>query len=437
MRHRDSIATLHAGLLAGPLTKAEVQEGGEVGERLRGELLSAIEKLRPEERPALALSRLLGVDRNICQRVVAGLDPRLDPLLALTKMPGSEGLRLFANALAQQGQRSGRSGRAVRRTALTAAIDAYMSFVRKAGGSQAGLIRRLEMSERGRGFGVAGDNLATRRKLFEVATELQGHAVETLVSIAAVRPIPGSEGFIEGLNVMGFIGLRACSAPVTLELRNFTLRHEAKLVAEETLYEPLTDGGDRGLNLIDEFCSSPLPSSVFDSFDGGSRTIVEPGLEQHDPMDIVMGSRWRPYLHPTLHADPCPIWWRALRIDRPARRAVLDVYLHRSLASASIPSVGTYLWHPGITGNPAKDWRSRLPGRCTLEMLGTGIGRAGTQAWGRHAALTARSLELAGWDPSEMVGFRCEVDYPTWASVLVMSFDFSGAATHRAAPDGA
>ncbi len=404
-----------------------------VCERLRGELQRALEKQRKAGQPSLALSRTLGVNRNICQRVTAGLDPRLDPLTALTKLPGPDGLLLLAGALAALNERDGLAPRASRRTALTAAIDAYAGFIRAAGGSQAGLIRRIEMSARGREG--AADNLATRRRLFDVALDLQGHAADTVISIAAVRPITGSTQFTEGLSVKGFFGLRALSAPVSLEMRNFTLRHQAQLVAVETQHEPLSGNAGAGLNLIEEFCSRPLPSSVFDPFDGGARTIIEPGAERVDPVDIVMGTRWRPYLHPTLHDDVR--WWTALRIDRPVRRAVFDVYLHRSLAAACVPSIGCYLWHPGFTGNPAIDWHCRLPGRYTLELLGAGIAQAPSAAWQRHAALTARALELAGWPADELVGFRCDAAFPTWGSVLSMSFDFNGATASHPGPTGA
>jgi len=420
LNDRDTRAISCALTLAGPLNQFEFQAGTLVSDRLRAELLTALEKLRGTNEPTPALSRVLGVNRNICQRVVAGLDPRLDPLTALTKLPGLEGLHLFADALAERG------GRGVRHTALTAAVEAYGAFVRTAGGSQAGLIRRIEMTSRGRDGAQATDNVAVRRRMFDIATELQGHALDTLISIAAVRPMLGSGEFTEGLSVKGFVGLRAYTAPVPLVMRNVTLRHEAHLIAVETLHEPLTGQNATGLNLIEEFCSSPLPSSAFDMFDGGARTIVEPGTERLDPMDVVMGTRWRPYLHPTLHTDPR--WWTLLRVDRPVRRAVLDVYLHRSMAFSCVPTVGAYLWHPGITGNASKDWHSRLPGRYTIEMLGAGTAQAATDAWRRHAALTERMFELAGWNPGEMVGFRCEVAYPIWASVLSMSFDFTGAA---------
>jgi len=421
LAERESRAVSFVATLAGPLSQSELQEATLVSDRVRGELQVALENLRDADQPTLAFSRVLGVNRNICQRVSAGLDPRLDALTALTKLPGPEGLQLFASALQE------RAGHQAARSALTAAVESYGAFVRAAGGSQAGLIRRIEITARRDGGLETTDNVGVRKRMYEAATDLQGHSLDTLISIAAVRPMQGSAEFTEGLSIKGFVGLRAFAAPAPLVNRNFTLRHEAHLIAAETLHEPLAGHSADGMNLIEEFCSSPLPSSAFDVFDGGSRTIVEPGTDRTDPVDVVMGTRWRPYVHPTLHTDPR--WWTLARIDRPIRRVVQDVYLHRSLAYSCVPAVGAYLWHSDFTGNASKDWHSRLPGRYTIEMLGAGTAQAATDAWHRHASLTSRMFQLAGWDPSEMVGYRCEVAYPIWASVLSMSFDFTEAVT--------
>jgi hypothetical protein len=403
----------------GPLTEVEMGEADAIGRRLRGELLGALERDGRLERSAISLARELGLDRNVCQRVIAGLDSRLDGVGALAKFPGAEGLALFARALIEH------AGRSVKRSALLAAVESYEQFVRRTGGSQTRLLRRIQLRATERDRGVSKDNLATRKKLFEVATELQGYSVDAMIAIAGLRPMPESPEFAEGFHVMGLLGTRAYTAPMNLVTQSFTVRDRAAAIASEIKHEPLAGAPVAGLNLIEEFCTAPLPSSIFDSMDGRTRTIVEPGEDGAGPVNIVTGSRWQPDVHPALQPDPR--WSNALGVHRPVRRMVQDVYLHRSLASMCVPAVASYLWHPGLTGNPAKHWNSALPGKYTLQMLGAGIANSATDAWEDHRRLTARVFELLGWDPAEMVGYRCEVEYPTWASVFYMMFDFGGA----------
>lgn len=357
----------------------------------------------------MALSRDLGLNRNICQRLGAALEPSLSPLETLAKFPGPEGLQLFAEAVVTA------AGRSVRRTPLLAAVEVYQRLVQKVGGSQAQLIRRIELTSRGRGTAASGDNIPARRKLFEAAADMLGYSMDTVLSLSAIRPMTDAPDFIEGIDVMGLMGTRSLSGSLTLVTAAFG--------TEERKYVPLAGDHPSGLNVVEEFCTLPLPGSTVEYADGKARTVVEIHTPDGDATDFVLGQRWYPTVHPALLATP--LWWNSIGVHRPARRLVYDFYMHKSMATSCVPAVAASLWNASLTGNPAQYWHNRLPGKFTLQMLGPGLANAGTDAWDRHHELTTRIFELAGWPAHEFVGYRCDVPFPTWAATYYMTFEFA------------
>ena len=113
-------------------------------------------------------------------------------------------------------------------------------------------------------------------------------------------------------------------------------------------------------------------------------------------------------------------------ITFPARRLIFDVYLHREIARRCIPSIEAHLWNSSAGQQGLWRWSTRFPRGPRLLLLGTGLGNAEAERIPGHAALTAHVFERAGWDPTEFVGYRCDVEYPIWRAGYCMLFDFTG-----------
>ncbi len=406
-----------------PFSPEEIAQIQALCDRLRGELLAMLEHVPRSGRSSLALARDLNLNRNVCQRVTEWLSCGLEPVESLTKLPSPEGVQMFVAALLH---RTGRSG--VQVPLLTAA-NAFERFVIAAAGSRASLMRRVEATLLNRASDPGGDNLACRKIFFDAATQLNGHCVDTTLSITLLRPMPQSPDFIEGVNAHGLIGVRSLASPVSLvSLSHYSrnvigdLAHEMKTVP---LAPPREGGPDHGSSLLlREFCSDTLPPESVDLGEGVCRTVIEPDpLQQRGAVDVVRGSRWFPDVHPALQPDLN--YYCSLSIRRPSRRMVFDAYLHRSMAAKCVPSTAAYYFHPGLTGNPTRHWNDRLPGKTPLEVLGVGGSQARADAWPRYADLSRRIFELAGWPADEFVGFRCDVSYPIWSGMYYMMFDFS------------
>lgn len=404
-----------------PLSADEAERGEQIGRRLREEVRALVEQLPPHLRQSYALSRELNVDRSICQKVltalkVSGSSPGL---AVLDRMPGTEGLSTFVDAF-----------RAVVRDArfLEAArvpVEQLQRFLRDTSGSHARLRARINSTV----VADAGTSETTeisdiRERLFADMAETMRCQTDLLSIVTMTRPLPDDAHQIEHASAKALIGYRsrAGARPLVESLVHSGERCESE---HQTLsFVPLpnshTDGPPPQI-LIEELSSQPLPIVTSRGPRNMAIEAIDPSVSSK-PIDLVVARRTTPVSHPVLHQD------KALsicaRIKTPTRRLVFDSYVHRSIAIATLPDVGTYSWDPSILTSPRKSWYERLPGSPRLELLGPGIERAATPAWDRQEELTKLMFDRLGWPAEDFVGYRTEVAYPLWGSACMMIFDF-------------
>jgi hypothetical protein len=98
------------------------------------------------------------------------------------------------------------------------------------------------------------------------------------------------------------------------------------------------------------------------------------------------------------------------------------VWLHRDLERRVRPAIDAQLWYPNLSSPGGDRWVTRFPDPPRLQLLGEGLVHARSDAWPGHADLCRVVFDRVGWEPSEFVGFRCEVAYPVWRGGYCMSF---------------
>lgn len=392
-----------------PLSNYELAEATDVAERLRGELYSVLLQASLADHTAMALASKLGINRNITQRTFAGLDREYSAVLSLGRFPGPEGLRTLAGAI----HKHAKLAKGVYAT-LLAAIDSYERFINTTAGSQLKLIRRIEIGERGHLQDQGGDNLPLRKKLFEHNAELFSTSLETMVSLSMVRPLPDDPDRIEGADLLGAIGMQS-SKPRRVA-------GSSLFGGEGRAYRPIFPPHPSGVNLAEEFCSKPLPKTLVEYQEGVTKTMLELDCVPPASCTYVIGHRWASDLHPALQSDP--FWWNSIGVYQPIKRLLMDVYIHKSMASRSVASLIPLVWDPSKSGNPIQHWNSRIPGRYALEMLGSEGDKVATTSWPRHKDLVARTFDALGWPARDFVGFRCDIAYPLWSSSVYIVFDF-------------
>lgn len=406
-------------LNSSPLTLEEQQWVQQVADRLQAEFQTLLETLPQRLHQPYNLAREYGLDKSICQRIIAGVRVEKSPSRkeVIEKMPGVEGLRGFVRTIWE------RSSKAESSAAAMAAVDEFQELIRQIGGSHARLKARLnaefvetldEISEI--------ESLEARKSMFDAAAKVAGCFVDVQANCILSRNVPGTLTLNENAGYIGAIGYRA--RPGSLPLTRSIWQSDDKRASSlsSSLSPDFLDSPDDQGSLLPQFCTQPLPSVISRTAGNIAVEMITPSASD-GPIDVVIARRSAPIDHPSERKDKHLL--RFVRIKTPAKRLIFDVYMHRSLVSAAaFPTIGSYMWHPNITSNFSQAWQEKIPGEPRLELLGPGTSKARTDAWHRHGEVTQYVFDRLRWPAGEFVGFRSDIAYPVWGAFYVMCFDF-------------
>ena len=406
-----------------------------VGCRLAAELRELIEQLPPEQHRVSDMARWLGLNRTTCHRVLAAARRGGDGLAAIREAPGVGGLRQWVGKVREH------SADPSRVAAVEAAIDAYRAAVNTFGGSRSALLAKIDkavLDEEHSGAGLSsGSSRQIREELFELYSRYLGWRCHAFVSIRVFRPMLDQPDVVEVAKVKGEIGIEADRAGMPLILSEYmvhTLEDHATPVARDLSGRPLDDPDAN--TLIAEFSSSPSPIETVRTYRRRVLTVLDPSLWRAGVCDVCAGTRNSP-----LTPDPAtldrPLLSMGLGTSIPSRYCIFDVYLHRSLARRSVPSVGVYRRSSASfgRGEPVERWYDRLPDPPTLEIINQDADTEVLKVYPRHAELTRYTFDRLGWPIGGFVGYRCLIDYPLWSAEYMMSFDFGSDAPPSPAED--
>jgi len=409
-----------------------------VGDRLQGEFRTLIRAFPLDARTIGGMSRWLGVTKPICQRLLRAVRHRGNGVTALSFFPGERGLHQFLQAAQDQGCDAGLVA------AASAAVDRYAALIDAHGGSQARLLAALESmgDETTQDAAAATDRmLEARMSAFEGLRQVTRREFDTQVAVFLYRPCADDPARVDCVTAMGMIGIRrsAGSLPIC-PVNRFSYGTREEIDEADIHIARLGDGPvatGAPVSVLAEFCSKPLPTVVAREEAGQVPVLIDPDSASRDPLDVVLGTRFPHMRHPALgeiKMQDC-----SLVSEGPARNLLMSIHLHRSLAKASIPSLGCFaLGNRGPVAAPdtgehgisptnlaSQRWFDRLPDRPQLEHLGLGLEQTGSKKYPRITALIEYLCASQGWDPGEFVGYRCQVEYPVWGVQYLVSFDFS------------
>ncbi len=412
------------------LTPEERTQADEVAQRLRLELRGLVELLPVAERGASAMARALEIDRNTCQRIVAATGRDEADASMLVQLPGVAGLRQFTEAMSRRFPGS-ESASAI--AGVGAAVDKFDKVIDQLAGSQRKLRERLDIDRLADGVDATSpgpsDSLAVRRSLFRAAVDVVGRWSDTRVSARIIRPVPNDPMHTENIRMTGHVGHLSRSVSVPLEVYSSA---PEELIENDGAAGPAFRSldarqgvGDTPGFLLREFCTHPLPRVT--SRAAGARmihAIDEMGTPGQASDIFVADRRAGRDKHPaTQHPAIGEV---STIMNFPARRFVMDIFLHREIARRCIPSLEVHL-SPLQSGSMLLSrWSTKIPGGPRLELLGTGVERIDTDAYPRHADVVRGLFTSMGWNADEFVGYRCDVAYPIWRAAYCMLFDFTG-----------
>jgi hypothetical protein len=411
-----------------------------LGRRLSGELTALIDAIPAEHRTARGLARFLHIDRGTAQRVLVGARLIHEPIMTLIKGPGVAGLRQIAHGAVD----ADISDESVR--GLAAAADLFDAALRDLGTSQSGLARLHEQADHDPSSHAGGDltprpatsaayggadSLDSRRRLFESAAEALGRVMDTRVILMICRPKPGDPTRIEVFGGHGVIGYRARAdaMPMVLGKSVDPLPEDPSLpetppagnAARADFPTPRTPTLLSGEHVLMEYCTQPLALVTSKRRGREVHAVIEP-RGANESADVVLASNEPDDDENAQHFGR--IHETRFNVRVPARSAVFDVYLDRSLAQNCVPSLDLYLWPREPRSLRPSNWYDAIPGVPLLQVLGPGLRNAASASYARQGELAASLFGLCAWNADQFVGYRCETAYPFWAGCYTMGFDY-------------
>jgi hypothetical protein len=395
----------------------------QVGARLRSNLSTLIRAMESEARSVREMAEYLGIDRNLCQRVASAAKVDGDAREVLMRAPGTRGLSIFVEAFRAKGDPVGHAEPA------QAAVEAFESLIHGLAGSQTKLVARLKASLRNVSEPIPADEAAlARRTRFEADVQLMGisartHSVLDVYRPMAHDPADPSQALFEGFQASAWERIRSHHRGVPFIQRMIVNPNDGTAVRPSTIDREPHAAHPSGYFLA-PFCSDPLPT--YTQKGGGESTtgIFDLDLEPGGPaLDLGSGRLLSPAgTLPALTSDPVIL--RRVTPRYPTRCLILDVLLHRSLASSSVASLGAYIPVTSRSLALHERWFDRVPNPPRLEVYDPASGGASSPVWSRQAEFVLYTLERLGWSPAEFVGYRCEVQHPLIGVAYILNFDF-------------
>lgn len=409
---------------ATPLTDAETALAGEVARQLAASLKALVAWAPPPARKVRSLAAFLEIDQNLAQRALAGAAIAPPEILTLTRVPGVEGLGLLAAAARSKGCDP------LVVDGLEAALRRFADLIARLGGSHAKLRARVQASLRTEPSMTGAAHAATaqeqqRQQHFAVSADLAGLSEDLLGAITAIAPVPDQPESMVGFTTSLHVGLRGRPGGLPIAL-TFADRLDARDEGGPSRLGRVLSDPQRGPGgtLLTAFSTDPLPVVTASATQQAVTQVVEPSaLTGPEPVNIAIATRRGPMPIPRLQATPTQSV--AVQIRTPARRLVLDLWIHESLAPTRAPQVGAFIYQPGMPLDPAMGWYNRVPGTPVLHLLGSGLANAECDGWTRFGELTRYLFREAAFSGDSFIGFRCDVRFPVWCAAYVLWLDYS------------
>jgi hypothetical protein len=394
-----------------------------VGQRLCAEVRQFVRVLPVSARGVRGMAEYLGVDRNLCQRVLAAA--RKDGLEFLLITPGPAQLQQLVEGAAIKGLD------AERLVGLRTAIEAFSSLVIE-GEAAPGSFRRRVRELLSPTISPTTEQTSAPDPfdlLHRAATQVAGCELDARINVGLMWPRRDLHMGVNVLMIQGHVGYaaRPDGMPIVAQFADWVADAAGRPVAEALVND---SGTDSKRVLLREFCSEPTPQLV----PSGATDAGEHVLE---PRTLPRGAKASVFTAVSTVQDPHPLLDATDRIRSfhahmrlPSRRFLFDLYLHRSLASACVPGCAVQTWSPNIHINPLADWANVIPGGgggVRLEILGSGLRQTQSTAWPRHDELVRRAFSIAGRDSSDFIGHRMDVRLPVWGAHYIMAFDYTHA----------
>lgn len=397
-------------------------EAEQVLHRLRTALAEVVAAIPGPVSKPTDLRRALGVDLNVCCKVLRAVSAP-GALLGALHLPGVIALRSFLKAARKAG---------VRKEAVEAAVQAVEEFNRLVSKHADDRTTFDSMISSLLGSEDAGQvTLQHRRATARGQAHLFGMQVRVQLKCLLVQPSVQDARLLDLANLTGFVSLRLwrpAQTPIVLTPAYTTNDDGTVRVVRR---EPLNPEGDQagGVALLPQFCSEPTvrlrevpaaPGRVLGE-------LVGIGVGNTAAVTCVEGHLNRGAV-PRYREPGNQIGGHLAEVRVPCETLLLDLVVREDTFGPIRPTVHMCADHLADVRTPGGNapWQSLEPFE-SVKRLGRGPGSLYTPEYPRYPELARYAFERLGWDGERFDVYRCRVEYPILPSTIALFFDLPDA----------
>lgn len=270
------------------------------------------------------------------------------------------------------------------------------------------------------------DALELSRQLsFRGQSGIAGVQAKTRLATWFLAPNPADPDKVDMVNLRGLVHVRRLRPQVEwpmFKIRAWTSGEDQ--IVEEERWEPVDKNEDpKHPKLLKQFCRGPLPHVVADESRGGADYILRDGpVGNAGSFDSFWGELLRGAASRYATASDS-IGEVGVSITMPCESMVFDLIYHRSMRE--VATVEPLVFNDIVARNqptPGREDSRRLPMRPRVVPLAGPRPAVSTPLVPRYAEMAQMTFDRMGWDPSEFVGVRVEMEYPPLHSTILLRF---------------
>jgi hypothetical protein len=382
-------------------------------QRLRGSLTDLLTDADVVSLSARDLGRRMALSTNLAWKI-SNLVRAADASRILPYLPGEAAWSSFFREAERVGVEAGR------REAVRADLKALKGVIADHAGTRADLELMLSSSLSDR---VPAAQVESSRKLsFRGNSATWGVQARAQLAVQIIQPHAADPTRIDIAQVSGLLGFRRLRPNVRWPLVRFQWDLDEESLA--ALNIEALDGRTRRPGELPWFgavSSGPPPAvdarkvqhgTVFEIREGPAGSTAE--------LDGLVGTVMRNYA-PAFATQRDTSAALFATLSTPVEVALLDVYVHRSLAFSATPTARlTSRMELGAGEDAAPTQGSPLPLSEAVEELGSGPPVFTSPDVPRHSRLMETAFELLGADPGGFQGYRLAVRFPPIPTQLIM-----------------
>lgn len=364
------------------------------------------------------LARAIGIDKVLASRALKAASSS-DPIAALKLMPGPDPLRRLSQAAGKKGV----STELVKE--LDQAVSEFDELIRNEAGDRSALDAILASWLPDARFEF---ELRRKQAAYRAMSQLKGSSADVLLASVFFTPSKDDPEKLDLVWVMGMLGLQRVrpGSPIKYASRRLSIDSITQAPRQPTSLDGTPVDDFSGLRL-DQFCSKPLASIEVQRVGEVVHYLLgdDAAYGPHSGIDLVFGEMNRRELPRYVPAQTPPRQRFAFaEISIPSKRLVFDAYVHREILTSQ-PSLSIY--DTAFDGTANVNDRTRDIDKLDLQekitQLGNGFLRSRCAEAPWYADLLSMVSSKLEVDPSQMTGWRTEIDYPIYGTQVAMAWD--------------